>query len=92
MVEELENIAQIVDIDEVQAQFDLPVDQLTRLQIGTKASIDVEAVAGGPFQGAISFISPVIEPRSKTLRVKITVKNPKHLIKPGLSASARFER
>lgn len=92
VVEELEPIAQIVDIDEAHAQFDLPIEQLERLDLGTKASIHVQATAGGPFEGEVTFIAPTVEPRSKTLRIKVTIKNPKHAIKPGLSASVTFEK
>lgn len=92
MVEELENIIQVVDIDEVRVQFDLPAEDVQHLVLGAKAAIEVEATPGGPFEGLVTFIAPVVEPRSKTRRIKVTVKNPKHLIKPGLSASLTIEK
>ena len=90
IIEQLEDLLQIVNTDEVLVQFDLPVEELRRVTVGAKAEVRVEVVAEKPFPGVVSFVSPVVDPRSRTFRVKIRVPNPEGVIRPGLSATTVF--
>jgi len=87
IIEQLEDLLEIVNADEVLVQFDLPVEELPRVRLGTKAEVRVEVLSEEKFLGVVSYVSPVVDPRSRTFRVKIKVPNPRGLIRPGLSAT-----
>jgi RND family efflux transporter MFP subunit len=61
------------------------------LKPGQSARLEIEA--GGStanFTGAISFVSPVVDPASGLMKVKVLFENPDHRIRPGVAGKAYF--
>lgn len=78
------NIMEIVDISEVKISVDLPERELSLIHIGTPVEASADAFPGLRFQGQISAISPKVDPRTRTFRVEVILKNPQGLLRPGM--------
>ena len=63
-------------------------NELGRLQVGASAETTVSAMPGETFNGRIAFIEPVLDPATRTARVRIVLPNPRGALKPGMFANA----
>jgi len=88
-------------LDEVWLAIYIPEDQLGRVKLRQKASVKLDG-SDQRYEGVVTFISPEAEftpknaqtpdERAKLVyRVKVTLKNPKGVFKPGLPADAFLE-
>jgi Cu(I)/Ag(I) efflux system membrane fusion protein len=57
---------------------------LARVQVGTPVTASVVAYPGKNFKGTITFISPVLQPETRTVQVRIELANPQRLLKPAM--------
>ncbi|MGQ9512167.1 efflux RND transporter periplasmic adaptor subunit [Thermodesulfitimonas sp.] len=80
----------LVNIDTVYVEVDVPERVVSRLRVGQKVKVWVEAVRATPFTSEITRISPAADPRTKSFNVKVALKNPDHLLKPGMFATVNF--
>ncbi|WP_161946164.1 efflux RND transporter periplasmic adaptor subunit [Desulfonatronum thiosulfatophilum] len=63
------------------------------IQVGQQVDFMVEALPGETFQGEVVFIDPVVEPRTRTVGVRLNVPNPDQRLKPEMYVTAvqRFQ-
>jgi cobalt-zinc-cadmium efflux system membrane fusion protein len=59
-----------------------------RVQHGITARLSFPALPGKDFEGTVTVIGRHVERESRTVPVRIDVKNSDHLLRPGMSASA----
>ncbi|MFQ5904775.1 MAG: efflux RND transporter periplasmic adaptor subunit, partial [Candidatus Binatia bacterium] len=79
-------IFKILDPSVVFVEGDAFEEALPRLRIGQKARIRVASYPGELFTGRISRFSPMIDPRKRTIRLWVEVKNRDGRLKPDLFA------
>lgn len=60
---------------------------LALVGMGAPATAEVAAYPGRPFRGRVSFISPVMDPESRTARVRVAFANRGGALKPGMYAT-----
>ncbi|MCX6244943.1 MAG: efflux RND transporter periplasmic adaptor subunit [Bacteroidetes bacterium] len=75
---------ELVRIEKVLVKISVPENEINQIQKGKKAAILVAAVEGTRFEGVVTNISPVAELMSRTYTVKISVDNPRLVLKPGM--------
>lgn len=78
----------IVDLSTVWVKLDAYESDLSWLSYGGKVEFTTEAYPGEVFKGMISFIDPIINASSRTVKVRVTVKNGKFSLKPGMFVHA----
>lgn len=83
-----DKVGTFVDISYVYAEFNVIEQDSPKIKLGQRAEIYVDAYPGGSFKGMVDSISPVIEGRTRTQRVRIELKNQKFELKPGMFARA----
>ena len=76
----------IADLSTVWVIVDVFEHQLTWVKKGNKAEIQVQGVAGKTWQGKVDYIYPELNPKTRTLRVRLKFKSPKQLLKPNMFA------
>jgi cobalt-zinc-cadmium efflux system membrane fusion protein len=59
-----------------------------RLQQGVTARLSFPALPGQDFEGSVSLVGRLVERESRTIPVRIDVKNRRNLLRPGMSATA----
>lgn len=59
---------------------------LQHVHAGMPATIEITAFAGRTFQGKVSVVSPSVDPKTRTVRLRIVVENPDSLLANGMFA------
>lgn len=75
-------VVTIVEIDRLRATFHVPSQQAVHLAVGDKALLQLVQTAQTT-EGKIESISPVTDPRTGTVQVRIVVSNSSHTIRSG---------
>ncbi|MCB1306205.1 MAG: efflux RND transporter periplasmic adaptor subunit, partial [Leptospiraceae bacterium] len=85
--------AMFVVIDTRNIYLSCPIGEkdLGRIDKGQKASLKVDAYPDDSFQGKIELISPIIDPQSRTVNVRIIISNPDLKLKTGMFARGEIE-
>ncbi|MCK4563088.1 MAG: efflux RND transporter periplasmic adaptor subunit [Verrucomicrobia bacterium] len=78
----------IADLSTVWIQLDAYESDLNWLRYGGGVEFTTETYPGKTFEGTISFIDPVINPATRTAKVRVIVENPALELKPGMFVRA----
>lgn len=76
----------IADLSTVWVIVDVFEHQLTWIKVGDKAEIQVQGVPGETWIGKVDYIYPELNPKTRTLRVRLKIAAPKQLLKPNMFA------
>jgi multidrug efflux pump subunit AcrA (membrane-fusion protein) len=83
-------VFEIVQLDTVEVNVGVPETDIHLVKIGRKASLTLPALPGQSFEGTIRIINVAADPSTRTYMARISVPNPKHLLKIGMVAEARI--
>jgi len=75
---------ELVQIETVLVKISVPENEISRISKGRKATFSVSALKGKQYGGIVVNVSPVADVISRTYTVKISVKNLKYELKPGM--------
>jgi Cu(I)/Ag(I) efflux system membrane fusion protein len=81
----------IADLSDVWVDADVYEYELPLTKLGQKAKIQVDAYPDKTFEGEISFIYPYLQNKTRTVRVRLVLRNPEELLKPGMYANITIE-
>lgn len=76
----------IMDLAQVWLIVDVYERDLAQIAIGQRVKVTVTAYQDQGFEGAVSYIGAVVEPRSRSVPVRIALDNPGRRLKPGMFA------
>jgi multidrug resistance efflux pump len=76
----------LVEMRTVKIECAIPESELSRVEPGSEATIEVDAYPEDQFVGDITRISPVVDPASLTFKVTIEIPNSDYRLKPGMFA------
>ncbi len=76
----------LVRLDPIEVDFSLPETQLAQVAVGQNILIGFDAFRERRFTGEVVAVDPVINPTSRSARVRARIANPDGLLRPGLSA------
>jgi Cu(I)/Ag(I) efflux system membrane fusion protein len=79
------------DLSVVWAIFDAYERQLGSIEEGEEINFTANAFPGKSFSGVIDFIDPVIDPATRTVKIRATVVNPDGKIKPEMFIEGHLE-
>lgn len=82
----------IIATDPVLVRAGVPEAEIGRIRIGQSAEIRVPALPNQKFGGRVKLVGMAADPVSRTYTVKITVPNPRRLLRPGMIAEARIQQ
>lgn len=74
---------EIVKADRVKVIAAVSESEIPYLREGMPATV---RVVTGEFEGRVDFVSPVVDPKTRSVKIKIWLDNPDGRIKPGMSA------
>jgi Cu(I)/Ag(I) efflux system membrane fusion protein len=80
----------IADLNSVWIEADVYEYQMDWVKRNLAAEIQVQAFPGRQFSGQVSYISPELDPRTRTLKVRLLVPNPESLLKPNMFAHVKI--
>ena len=79
---------QIANLSQVWAMFDAYESDLPFLKTGDQLEFTLQALPGKIFSGKISFINPLLDPSTRTAKVRVESANPRMELKPEMYANA----
>lgn len=80
----------IADLRHVWADADIYQSDLPHVTVGMPVEVTIPTWPDKVFTGRVSFISPALDPSTRTVQARLEVENPDLLLKPGLFANARL--
>jgi len=78
----------IAELDPIWLYLDIYEYDLAWIRYGQTAEVRVEAYPGETFQGTVVFIDPFLNDQTRTIKVRVNLKNPNYKLKPAMYASA----
>jgi len=81
----------IADLSSVWAVLDAYEMDIDWLRYGQEVAFETDAFPGETFTGRISFIQPVLNEMTRTVKVRADIPNPGERLKPGIFVRARVE-
>lgn len=77
-------IYRLADLSRLWAQLEIYETDLHWLALAQEVALTTQSYPGETFTGTISFISPVLGERTRTVRARVEVPNPDGRLKPGM--------
>jgi Cu(I)/Ag(I) efflux system membrane fusion protein len=87
-VEEGDMLYRIAELDPIWLYLDVYEYDLAWVRYGQSVAVNVEAYPGETFQGTVVFIEPFLNDETRTVKVRVNLKNPDYKLKPAMYASA----
>ena len=78
----------IADLSQLWVQMDAYESDMMWIRYGQEVEFTTESYPGELFKGRISFISPTVNPKTRTIKVRLNVSNPKEKLKPEMFVRA----
>lgn len=85
-------VADLVNVDKIKINVNVPELDVRYLRVGQKAMVTVDAFPGRRLPGRIDFVAYKADPATKTFRVRVLIRNPDREIRPGMIARVAFLR
>lgn len=64
--------------------------ELPFVKVGQSATVTVDAYPSQTFTGEVAFIYPILEPKTRTAKVRVVLDNSEYLLKPGMYGNANL--
>lgn len=87
MVQPADSVFLIADLSSVWIVADIPEQASGVARVGEPAAAEVAALPGQLLQGKLSFVSPTVNPETRTVRARMDLSNNDGLFKPAMLAS-----
>jgi Cu(I)/Ag(I) efflux system membrane fusion protein len=79
----------IADLSRVWAVFDAYEADLPFLKVGDRLEYTLQALPGKTFSGQVSFINPILDPATRTAKIRVETANPGLELMPEMYANAK---
>ncbi len=81
----------IANLDAVWVYLDIYEFDLPWIRYGQKVELEAEAYPGQIFTGMVTFVEPVLNEQTRTIRVPVYIENKRRILKPGMYVSAAIK-
>ena len=88
-VQEGSKIYTVADLTQLWVHLDAYESDLAWVRYGQAVEFETEAYPGETFEGRISFVDPVLDERTRTVKVRVNVDNQAGRLKPGMFVRGR---
>jgi len=90
-VQEGSPLFHVADLSKVWVMLDAFETDLPWIRLGQKVLFEVDAWPGEQFEASVSFIDPILNEKTRTIRVRVIADNPQGKLKPGMLATASIK-
>lgn len=91
MVEPMNAFLTVMDLREVWTIVDVYEQNLSQVRVGQSVDVTTTTYPHDTFAGKVASIGAVIEPQSRSAKVRVVLPNPTERLKPGMFATVRFQ-
>ena len=82
---------EITDLSEVWVLADAYELELNRIRVGMPATFRLQSMPSETFQGRVRFIEPLLDPKTRTAKVRLSFPNPRGQLRPDLFGEVSFQ-
>ena len=86
-----QDLVRLVRLDPIEVDFSVPESVMGQVRNGQKVAVSVDAFPGESFTGEVVAIDPVVDPNSRSARVRAQVPNPDARLRPGQFARLQLD-
>ena len=86
-----DTITTLQALDPIYVDFYLPQQELAKLKLGQKVTVNTDTFPTQNFEGRITTIQPLVDVATRNVQVEASLANPKHQLKPGMFVQAEVE-
>ena len=87
-----DTLFEIADIRRVWVLADVYESEAPLVQVGQTAKVSLSYLPGRSWTGKVGFIAPVLDEKSRTVKVRLELQNPDGTLKPEMYADVVLER
>ena len=80
---------EIVDTSQLWADIDVPEPNVSKVQPGQRVVLRVDGLSDREFTGVVKFVSPSIDPQTRTVRARALLQNRDGMLRANMFAKAR---
>ena len=80
----------VMDIDPVKAEGQVAERDVSAISKGAAVEVAVDALPDRRISGQVETVVPFVNPATRTTKIRVRIPNPKHTLKPGMSATLRI--
>jgi len=80
-------IVSLQSVDPIYVEFQLPQQSLADVKLDQQVQVKVDVFPGQHWEGTITTINPEVDPGTRNVRMRATVKNPDGRLTPGMFAA-----
>lgn len=81
----------VADLSSVWVVADIPEQSAGAVQVGEEVSVEIAALPGRTVSGKLTFVSPVVNPQTRTVQARLDLPNPRREYKPDMLASVLIQ-
>lgn len=81
-------IFRTANLNKIWAQLDAYEGDLAKVQLKQKVTLVISSFPDEVFKGKVSFIDPIVDPRTRTAQIRVEIKNKDGRLSPGMFADA----
>ena len=81
----------INDLSHVWVKLDAYESDMPWIRYGQNVSFTTPAVPGRKFTGKVLFLDPVLDTRTRTVKIRVDAENPDYTLRPGMFVTAELE-
>ena len=85
-----ERLYMIADLAEVWINAEVFEEDAAALHDGMRADITIAALPGLTYSGRVAYVYPTFQEKTRSMKVRITVRNPNGRLKPGMYGTVTF--
>ncbi|TAK78311.1 MAG: efflux RND transporter periplasmic adaptor subunit [Gammaproteobacteria bacterium] len=86
-----DSVVTLQSLDPIYADFYLPQQALSQLQVGQNVNLTVDTFPGKTFSGKITTINPIVDTNTRNVEVEATIPNSNSLLAPGMFANVEVK-
>ncbi len=79
-------VVSLQSVSPIHVDFWLPEQAMARVEEGDEAEVEVDAFPDSSWKGTVTTISPEVDPKTRNVRMRVTVSNPDGRLVPGMFA------
>jgi len=81
---------QLADLSSVWITAEVPEAQAAWIKAGDRVQAEIPALPGERFEGQVDYLYPELSQATRTLKVRIVIRNPRKLLRPGMFAAVHL--
>ena len=85
------DLVTLVRLDPIEVDFSVPENALAKLRTGQSISVTVDAFPGEVFNGVVEAIDPVIDPNTRSAKLRAQIPNTDGRLRPGQFAQLQLD-